>query len=216
MGRHYEIDGKLYPSVTTILSIIRKPYLERWRGEIGNEDADCIMEEAGELGSEIHDIAENIARGKLWDATSEDVVKMGEALESWFADNVLDVIATEQFVFHPLYQYAGRLDLIALVRGDEHPSIIDIKTGGVWPEAYLQLAAYQTAYEGQHLKWIERRIVLHVDKKNPGSIIAKDAPHDSVTDWNMFLYALELYRYFNKSEPGKGQIVKITGGKEHD
>ena len=109
-----------------------------------------------------------------------------------------------------------RFDLIALVRGDEHPSIIDIKTGGVWPEAYLQLAAYQTAYERQHRKWIERRIVLHVDKKNPGSIIAKDAPHDNVTDWNMFLYALELYRYFNKSEPGKGQIVKITGGKEHD
>ena len=47
VGRHYEVDGKLYPSVTTILSIIRKPYLERWRGEIGNDDADFIMEEAG-------------------------------------------------------------------------------------------------------------------------------------------------------------------------
>ena len=66
MARHYEIDGKLYPSVTTILSIIRKPYLERWRGEIGNEDADFIMEEAGGLGSEVHRIADNIAQGRGW------------------------------------------------------------------------------------------------------------------------------------------------------
>ena len=87
-----------------------------------------------------------------------------------------------------------------------------IKTGGLWPESYLQLAAYQKAYSAK----TGRRIVLHVDRKNPGKIVAKDALHDNTTDWNMFLYALELYRYFNKSEPGKGQIVKITGGKEHD
>ena len=34
MGRHYEVDGNLYPSVTTILSIIRKPYLERLRDKL--------------------------------------------------------------------------------------------------------------------------------------------------------------------------------------
>jgi len=212
VARYYDIDGTLYPSVTTVLSIIRKPYLERWRGEIGNEDADFIMEEAGGLGSEVHRIADNIAQGRGWNADNVDILKMGQAIAGWFADNVKEVIASEQFVFNSLYQYAGRLDLVARIWGDDLPSVIDIKTGGLWPESYLQLAAYQKAYSAK----TGRRIVLHVDKKNPGKIVAKDALHDNTTDWNMFLYALELYRYFNKSEPKKGQIVKITGGKEHD
>lgn len=209
MGRHYEVDGKLYPSVTTILSIIRKPYLERWRGEIGNDDADFIMEEAGELGSEVHNIAEAISRGDKWGATDPAIQVMGAALEEWFAANVEQVIATEQFVFDPLYCYAGRLDLIAIIKGDPRPSIIDFKTGGVWPEAFLQLAAYKHACQEDIL----RRVVLHIDKKNPGKITAKDAPNDFETDWRMFLYCLELFRYFNKSEPRKSQIIKIKGGK---
>ena len=50
-------------------------------------------------------------------------------------------------------------------------------------------------------------------RKNPGKITAKDAPNDFETDWRMFLYCLELFRYFNKSEPRKSQIIKIKGGK---
>lgn len=214
MTRHYEIDGKLYPSVTTVLSIIRKPQLERWRGEIGNENADFIMEEAGELGSEVHRIAEAVSRNISWKTDDPDIHTMGRALNEWFCENVEKVYATEHFVFNSLYRYAGRLDLIATIKGDPLPSVIDFKTGGVWPEAYLQLAAYKKACETCGLEtW--RRIVIHIDKHNPGNITAKDAQHDIDTDWRMFLYALELFRYFNKSDPKKGQIIKI-GGKECD
>ena len=43
------------PSVTTKLGIINKPFLARWRGDVGNREADARMWEAQEKGSRIHD-----------------------------------------------------------------------------------------------------------------------------------------------------------------
>lgn len=209
MGRHYEVDGNLYPSVTTVLSIIRKPYLERWRGEIGNDNADFIMEEAGELGSEVHDIAEAINRGEPWAAATYETHLMAEAYEKWFTANVKEVVYVEHAIVNTVYGYAGRLDLCAVIRGDRLPSLLDIKTGGLYPDAFLQLAAYQKALPIK----TKRRLIIHIDKKAPGKLAVKEAERDLETDYRMFLYCLELYRYFNRSKPKANQIVKIQGGE---
>lgn len=55
----YEVekeDGeKIYiPSVTTKLQASPKPYLGRWRGDIGNREADLRMSEAADRGSRLH------------------------------------------------------------------------------------------------------------------------------------------------------------------
>lgn len=42
------------PSVTTKLNITPKPHLHRWRGEVGNREADRRMKEGQEKGSSIH------------------------------------------------------------------------------------------------------------------------------------------------------------------
>lgn len=209
MGRHYEVDGKLYPSVTTVLSVIRKPFLERWRGDIGNEAADYIMHEAGDLGSEVHDIAEAINRGEPWAAATYETHLMAEAYEKWFTANVKEVVYVEHTIVNTVYGYAGRLDLCAVIRGDRLPSLLDIKTGGLYPDAFLQLAAYQKALPIK----TKRRLIIHIDKKAPGKLAVKEAERDLETDYRMFLYCLELYRYFNRSKPKANQIVKIQGGE---
>ena len=43
-----------FPSVTTKLGIIDKPFLARWRGDIGNREADYRVRDAQEKGSNIH------------------------------------------------------------------------------------------------------------------------------------------------------------------
>lgn len=43
-----------YPSVTTKLGIVDKPFLARWRGDIGNREADIRVAEAQDRGSRIH------------------------------------------------------------------------------------------------------------------------------------------------------------------
>jgi len=55
---YYKItkDGTTHylPSVTTKLGIIDKPFLAKWRGDIGNREADFRMYEAGQRGKRIH------------------------------------------------------------------------------------------------------------------------------------------------------------------
>lgn len=52
------VNGKLetrwIPSVTTKLGIVDKPFLPRWRGDIGNREADMRLFEAQERGTRIH------------------------------------------------------------------------------------------------------------------------------------------------------------------
>jgi len=205
--RYYNVNGKLYPSVTTALSIIRKPQLERWRGELGNEMADFLLCEAGDLGSAVHKICEQINRGEEWSTTDPEVFEMCAAYEKWFKENIKKVVYVEHVAVNTLYGYAGRFDLCAVIRGDRLPSLLDIKTGGLYPDAFLQLAAYQKALPIK----TKRRLVVHIDKNNPGNLYVKEAESDPDTDYRMFLYCLELFRYFNRSRPKESQIVKIEG-----
>ncbi len=46
--------NRFIPSVTTKLGIVDKPNLARWRGDLGNREADLRMYEAGQRGTRIH------------------------------------------------------------------------------------------------------------------------------------------------------------------
>lgn len=66
--RWYKIPKKLgtvdfYPSVTTILGIIDKPFLAKWRGDVGNREADIRLFEAQQRGTRIHSGWETICKG---------------------------------------------------------------------------------------------------------------------------------------------------------
>ena len=52
------------PSVTTILGAVSKgDFLEKWRGDIGNREADLRMNEAGDRGSRVHHACFNVVHG---------------------------------------------------------------------------------------------------------------------------------------------------------
>lgn len=211
MTRFYDVDGILCESVTTALSVIRKPFLERWRGNLGNEEADQVMHEAGDLGSVVHDLCESVNRSLPWEdnCPNSDIWCMVNAYELWFKENVRKVVSVEKVVANEVYRYAGRVDLEAILRGDRSAAAIDLKTGNsVSLDVALQLSAYVEAM-GQQGKKPRRRIMVHLDKKNPGKLSIKEYPetnHDK--DYRMFLYALELYRYFNGGAK-PSEIIKI-------
>lgn len=76
--RYYKIlagDGtfEYFPSVTTILEVVNKPYLGRWRGEVGNETADKKMNDAARRGSAVHHAAAVLARGGRVDWVNTDL-----------------------------------------------------------------------------------------------------------------------------------------------
>lgn len=197
--RYYEKEGRKYLSVTTALSIIRKPPLEQWRGNLGNVEADRIAEEAGDIGRRVHDTIKLINQGRNPNKiiVSDDIQPMVERYIAWHDKYVEGVIAVEQTVYNELYQYAGTYDLLAVLRGDKLPTLIDIKTGRsiAYPEIPLQLAGYQkTLPDGIKIK---QRAILHLPREG-NKLVVKTYPQKEYDyHFRLFLYALELYRYVN-------------------
>lgn len=164
---YYEIDGKQYPRVTHVLGVIEKPGISRWRGRVGNTEADRISREASDLGAKFHETVSEINRGEhlknFW-RPPEGLQEMAEEYIRWMHQDVEEILGIEELVYSDEEEYAGTMDLYARIRGDDLPSIIDIKTGNSisadWP---LQLSAYRkAAFErGRPSK---RRIVIRIPK----------------------------------------------------
>ncbi len=211
--RAYEIQGSLYVSVTTVLTVVNRPQLNKWRVDLGHEEADRQMNEAGDLGTSVHQLCEAIASGEPWAAADERMELMANAYEDWFNTYVKKVLHVEKTCFHPLYKYAGTCDAIVIIKGDRTPTILDVKTGkGLWPEIPLQLAAYQGALVTERIH-AKRRLVVHLNKEKPGVIKTKDY-YDESRDFRLFTYALELWRYFNPSPKFTNIIKKDGDGNE--
>lgn len=132
------VDKNIFlPSSTTILGSAPKEWLARWRGQVGNWEADRIMNEAMNKGSRVHSAFAEYLNGtviilnnpKAPAYTKEQITaietesKKGvmvlqdqqEMLELWRLDkffNILKpkVIGTEMSVYSAVYGYAGTLD----------------------------------------------------------------------------------------------------------
>lgn len=208
MARYYDIKGRIYPSVTTILDVIRRPGIERWRGNVGNEEADRQLEEARDLGSQVHDCCQRIALGEpLRLPASEAGAKIVLAYQEWFERWVDRVVGVERVVWDDQYGYAGRYDLLAVLRGDSGPALLDLKTSrSIYPEVALQLAAYRKP-AGAH-----RRLVVHLDKCR-GKITVKEY-RDHERDFRVFLYAQQLWAWMQEQEGGmkhdSADIVRVA------
>jgi hypothetical protein len=166
-GHRYALDGKACPSVTTITGMLDKPAIPRWaakgaatwaannpeqlaalgfQGFVSQAAAApwAARDKAAERGTRIHAAAEAlITTGAVEPADDEDrtlIEYAADFLDRWDARPVI----TEAMVYHddPWFPYAGRLDSIADLR-DGSRWLLDYKTGGVYREVALQLAAYR-------------------------------------------------------------------------
>mgnify|MGYP001585161168 CR=1 FL=1 len=123
VGRNYRIDGTEYPSVTTVLQVLSKPALARWRGKIGNEEADKISREATELGTRVHRACEQINLGAP-DYNDTGLEAFTMAYERWFREHVRYVIGAEKLVVSRRYEFAGTCDGIFLLDDDDAPTLV--------------------------------------------------------------------------------------------
>lgn len=162
------------PRVTSILDCVKKPGLDHWRGYVGNKEADRIAKEGAQIGRDFHTIAADINRGMHhkhgWRAEAR-FREMSFAYIDWLHANVQEIVEVEKLIRSGRYGYAGTTDLVAILRGDSRPAIIDVKTSNAvditWP---LQLSAYQTAIEDLDQEVYKdavdlRRIIIRIPKK---------------------------------------------------
>ena len=172
-GRTYITpDGRKYPSITTVLSILSEESIAKWRARVGDEEANKIGQRAAGRGTLVHSIVE---RYLLNEDTTEFLPHIRQSLEN--LRPILDErLGTIYGLEVPLYSshlgLAGRVDCVA--EFDGVPSILDFKTSKrvkkkEWITNYFaQMAGYAVMWEERTGRPITNTVVImDVDDNEP-------------------------------------------------
>jgi len=160
--RWYEIQQKdapplYFPSVTTYLEAWPKGYgYELWLKN--TKDPDAIRNEAGQLGSSVHNLIQRTLLGeKIRYLPNEMSVEEWERYLAWACfwkeftakhKVTLNKNFVEKVVYSEKLQCAGMLDLLCMVDGE--PELLDWKTGKtVGDTAEMQVSVY-AIMTGEH------------------------------------------------------------------
>jgi len=153
-GRRYLTpEGKQYPSITTVLSILSEEAIQKWRARVGEEEANKISHRASTRGTAVHSIIEkyldnepDYKEGFMPNIVS-DFLDVKYILDS----RISEIYAQEAPLYSDYLGIAGRVDCVAVFDGK--PSIIDFKTSRKtkkksWIENYfIQESAYAIMWE---------------------------------------------------------------------
>jgi genome maintenance exonuclease 1 len=161
--RFYDIHGKKYPSVTSVLSIRKSDSLKQWREKIGEDVANWEMRRAARRGKSFHTLVEQYMKNET--PSIRDVLPLGLfRLMKPYLDQIDNIRMVEQIMYSPKLTIAGQVDCVAEYNGKL--SVIDFKTANKerieeWVENYfLQCTAYAYMYEEAFNEDIDQIVVL--------------------------------------------------------
>ena len=203
-GRHW--DDRIatppwvrFPSSPKAQSL-RKKVKTSWRDALASlrrnakHHPNQVRDNAGGIGTEVHEAIAAEMRGESWELTSEPAAIAMQSFRLWQEDATIEPLWTEQTVWSLEYGYAGSADLVGM-EGSKL-IVLDWKTGaGVHNDAGLQIAAYSHAIEEMTGATIDECKVIHLDKSSPGW------SEHTVKDWrrsfNGFLSALNTWKLWH-------------------
>jgi len=175
--RFYEIEGKNYPSITTVLNIRKKDGLVEWRKNVGEEVANYEMRRAANRGKATHTLVEQYLKGET--PSERGVLPLGLfKLLKPYVDQINNVHCLETIMYSHKLTIAGQVDCIAEYNGKL--SVIDFKTANKernegWIDNYfLQTTAYAMMYEELFGKPIEQIVILIAGEDGSVSCFKKD------------------------------------------
>jgi genome maintenance exonuclease 1 len=155
--RYYQTpQGKLYPSITTILSKTSDMSgLDDWREKVGNDAAEQIMREAQIHGTMTHKLCEEYLNNKEPVGNFLDIPKKHFEKIKPYLHKMNNIRGIEIPLFSDEFEIAGTCDCIAEYNGDL--SIIDFKTSrSRLIEHYDKVQKYFMQATAYSLMWHER------------------------------------------------------------
>lgn len=201
-SRFYEIDGKRYASVTSILSVISKPALIAWAAKQGSlQNMLATQQEAMDIGSSAHRIIEAHLKNEpyLLENEPREVQQAFANFLEWAKQTNFQIVHSE-FVCYSELGYAGTADGIAKIDGEL--TVIDWKTSsGIYDDYWLQTEAYANAIDEmvarKELQLFEEPItnvsILRLSKKD-GSFEAVTKKRDP-RNLGTFVHAMHLWEW---------------------
>lgn len=174
-GRYYKTPaGKLYPSVTTVTSLLGADAIKEWRQRVGEEEATRISTSAARRGTRIHQLCEDYINGSDIDTTKynfNDAFNF-KLLKQVIDNNIDNVHLQEERLYSDYLEMAGTVDCVAEYNGKL--SIVDFKTARKLKDKnyitnyFCQAAAYAIMYEERFNIPVSRIVILiSVDDEQP-------------------------------------------------
>ena len=118
--RFYEVDGKAFPSITTVLGSLPKPGLDQWRKNVGEEAAKWEMNRAARRGKVTHTLVEEYLQGKT--PSTRDVLPLG--------------------LFALLKPYLAQIDNVHCLETILYSKKLTVADGGIGPNTLAKVAEY--------------------------------------------------------------------------
>lgn len=192
----YKYQGKWYPGTTGILKVLGATFsqaanygakhaslaavdlaneLPKMIETVGREGAAKAVASAGnnyrdkaaQKGTDIHGLADLVVRNQPIPVMADHIRDAVKAYAEWWAASGWTLRTSEAMLINVEMQYGGTLDLLARDK-DGRTVLADIKTGGVYKEAVLQLAAYSGAEKIETdagiyaMPTVDRHVILNV------------------------------------------------------
>lgn len=155
-----------------------------------------ILHNACERGTKVHRYCELYAMDEYFPEPAEELQGYVESFTQWHDEVIDKVLYLELRLYNDLYRITGAVDMIAVLKGDRAPTVIDYKTPATESKSWaLQTAAYQFLADGYEGIKPTRRIALQLRKSgNPPKVIEYT---DFEKHWNIYKGMLAAKRFFD-------------------
>lgn len=173
-GRHYvDPEGNQYPSITTVLSILSREAIQKWRERVGEEEANRISRVASSRGTKIHNIIEKYIANdpEYLQGEMPHNIQTFKDIQPIVDQNLSKVYSIEAPLYSKHLGVAGRVDCVGVWNGKD--SIIDWKTSRKekkkeWISNYfMQAAAYAIMWEERTGRPIKQLVVAIAGDMGP-------------------------------------------------
>jgi hypothetical protein len=157
------------------------------------------LENAAARGTTVHALCAAIAKGE-WIPESmidEDLRGYVKSFKDWAFYQVEAFVVVEKRFTNEVFGYTGQVDFV--IKGtDNELHLVDIKTSASKQKTYpVQMAAYRSLLMHHGIQ-IKSAMIIYLDKNAEFPNI--HVMEDFTEEFNVFLSALECWKYFNKGK----------------
>ena len=155
-----------------------------------------VLHAAALRGTRVHAIAAAILKGHYVPQPDPDIRGYVESFRRWVDLMAPVVVAVEPLWVCPVLGIQGHPDLVAVLKGDYYPTLIDLKTPVTKLRTWrLQIAGYQLLAEANGIK-VARVASLRLDA---GGGLPKFNEYSTTLagDREVFLAAVKTFKFFS-------------------
>ena len=166
--------GEGYPSVTTVLGILGKEDIAKWRARVGEEEANRISTQAARRGTAVHKLCEDYLDNDP-DYSKKHMpanIQMFNTMKPILDERINNIWYQECFLYSNELQTAGQVDCIA--EWDGELAVVDFKTSrklkkeGWILNYFMQVSFYAKAFEEMTGTPVKKGVVfIGVDNEDP-------------------------------------------------